>query len=230
MRLSSQSNQFIFQMPVDFMAPYLYEKFQLFIDNNRMSYDNALDYINSTIKQLTFPTLTFENVTQKIYGGKTVDYKSSKNIFDSYSHDLTITYRSVDSHTNYFMIQEMLQEFYQNTRKLYIPTFSLNILDKNGDLVYTVLFHNILLKGLSELPLQYNKQDFSDNTFTLSFSYNYLDIIWEMRTSPTDDTRSIFDLPYNYYARDIDPNPNFNEKSRKNTNRHKDSGAELDNR
>lgn len=195
MRISSQSNQFIFQFPIDFITPYLYEKFQIFIDNNRMPYDNSLDYINSTIKEIVFPSISYENVTQRLYGGKTVDYKSAKNIFDTFQHELDVTFRSVDSNTNYFMMQEILDEFYLNTRKPYIPYFSLSILDKNGDLIYTVLFKNILLKSQGELRLQYQKQDFGENTFSLTFSYNFLDIIWEIRNLPTDDTTSVFDLP-----------------------------------
>jgi hypothetical protein len=196
MRISSQNNQFIFNLPVDFMPPYLYEKFQIFLDNMRMPYDNALDYISSTIKEIIFPSVTYENVTQKLYGGKTVEYKSAKNVFDTYQHDLDISFRSVDSHTNYFMLQEVLTEFWLNTRKPYIPYFSLGILDKNGDLIYTVLFKNILLKSQGENRFSYNKQSFGENVFSIRFSYNFLDIIWELKRSPKDEGISIFDLPY----------------------------------
>jgi hypothetical protein len=195
MRISSQHSMFIFQFPVDFLTPYLYDKFQIFLDNNRMPYDNALDYLNSNIKEIVFPSISYENVTQRLYGGKTADYKSAKNIYDTFQHDLDITFRSIDSHTNYFMMQEVMDEYYLNTRKPYIPYFSLNILDKNGDLIYTVLFKNILLKSQSELRFQYQKQDFGENTFSITFSYNYLDIIWEIRNSPMDFPRSVFDLP-----------------------------------
>jgi len=93
------------------------------------------------------------------------------------------------------MMQEVLTEYYLNTRKPYIPYFSLSILDKNGDLIYTVLFKNILLKSQGENRFQYQKQDFGENAFTITFGYNYLDIIWELRKSPKDEGSSIFDLP-----------------------------------
>ncbi len=207
MRISSQNNQFIFQLPVDFLSKYLYEKFQIFLDNQRMPYDNALDYLNSTIKEVVFPSITYENVTQRLYGGKTVDYKSAKNIYDTYQHDLDITFRNVDSHTNYWMMQEILAEFWLNTRKPYVPYFSLSILDKNGDLIYTVLFKNILLKTQGENRFQYQKQDFGEQTFSITFSYNYLDIIWELRKSPKEEGSSIFDLPYGqgYWERQSKP-------------------------
>lgn len=195
MRISSQNNQFVFQFPVDFIPKYLYEKFQLWLENMRMPYDNALDYLNATIKEIVFPSVTYENVTQRLYGGKTVDMKSAKNVFDTYQHELDITFRSVDSNTNYFMMQEVLNEFYLNTRKPYIPYFCLSILDKDGDLIYTVQFKNILLKSQGENRFQYQKQDFGENTFSITFAYNYLDIIWELRRSPKEEGTSIFDLP-----------------------------------
>ena len=207
MRISSQNSQFIFQLPVDFIPKFLYEKFQIFLDNMRMPYDNALDYLSSTIKEIIFPSVNYENVTQKLYGGKTVDYKAAKNVFDTYQHELDITFRSVDSHTNYFMMQEILTEFWLNTRKPYIPYFNLSILDKNGDLIYTVLFKNILLKSQGEIRLQYQKQDFGENTFSIRFTYNYLDIIWEIRQDVMDNSSTIFDLPYGqgYWERQSKP-------------------------
>lgn len=207
MRISSQNNAFIFQLPIDFLTPYLYEKFQIFLDNMRMPYDNALDFLSSTIKEIVFPSVSYDNVTQRLYGGKTVDYKSAKNVFDTYQHDLDITFRSVDSHTNYMMMQEVLTEFWLNTRKPYIPYFALSILDKNGDLVYTVLFKNILLKSKGENRFQYQKQDFGENTFSITFSYNYLDIIWELKRSAKDEGSSIFDLPHGqgYWERQDKP-------------------------
>jgi hypothetical protein len=195
MRISSQNSQFIFQFPVDFITPYLYDKFQIWLDNMRMQYDNALDYLNSTIKEIVFPSISYENVKQPLYGGKTVEMKSAKNIYDSYQHELDITFRSVDSHTNYFMMQEIMNEYYLNTRKPYIPYFNLSILDKNGDLIYTVLFKNILLKAQGEQRFQYQKQDFGEQTFSITFAYNYLDIIWEIRKSPKEESKNMFDLP-----------------------------------
>lgn len=195
MRISAQNSQFIFQLPVDFIPQYLYEQFQLLLDNMRMQYDNALDFLNSTIKEVIFPGVNYTNVTQKLYGGKTVDYKSAQNVYDTFQHELDITFRSVDSHANYFMMQQILTEFYLNTRKFYIPYLALNILDKNGDLIYTVLFKNILLKSLGENRFSYNKQDFGENTFSIRFLYNYLDIIWELKTEPFAEGKSIFDLP-----------------------------------
>lgn len=195
MRISSQNSAFIFQFPVDFVSPRLYQKFQKFLDSNHVQYDNVLDYLNSTIKEIVYPSVSYENVEQRIKYGKKMPWRPSINVLDTFQQELDITFRSVDSHTNYFMMQEILQEFYQTSKRSWIPYFSLHILDKNGDLIYTVIFKNNLLKTLSELRLTYQIQDFSEKQFTMTFRFSYLDIIYEIRDNIMDESKSIFDLP-----------------------------------
>ena len=195
MRISSQNSQFIFQLPVDFVSPRLYQKFQKFLDSNHVQYDNVLDYLNSTIKEIVYPSVSYENVEQRIKYGKKMPWRPSINVLDTFQQELDITFRSVDSHTNYFMMQEILQEFYQTSKRSWIPYFSLHILDKNGDLIYTVIFKNNLLKTLSESRLTYQVQDFSEKQFTMTFRFSYLDIIYEVRDNILEESKSIFDLP-----------------------------------
>lgn len=195
MRISSQNSQFIFLLPVDFITPRLYQKFQKFLDSNHMPYDNVLDYINSTIKEFVFPSISYENVEQRIKYGKKLTHRSSANIYDTFQQELDITFRSVDSHANYFMLMEIFQEHYQTAKRSWIPYLTLHILDKNGDLIYTVVFKNNLLKTLSELRLTYQNQDFSEKQFSVTFKFNYLDILYEYKNTNLDDSESVFDLP-----------------------------------
>jgi len=195
MRISSQNNQFIFQFPVDFVSPRLYQQFQTYLDSIRSPYDNVLDYINATIKEIVFPGSQYENPEQRIKYGKKMPWRASINIYDTFQQELDITFRSVDSHINYFMLLEIIQELYQTAKQTWVPFFSLHILDKNGDLTYTVIFKNNLLKTLSENRLTYQHQDFSEKQFTMTFRFSYLDIIYEIRDNVLDDGTSIFDLP-----------------------------------
>jgi hypothetical protein len=195
MRISSQNSQFIFQFPIDFISARLYEKWQKFLDSNHTPYDNVLDYLNATIKEIVFPSISYENVEQRIKYGKKMPWRPSINVFDTYQQELDITFRSVDSHANFFLMQEILQEFYQTCKRSWIPYFTLHILDKNGDLIYTVIFKNNLLKTLGELRLTYQNQDFSEKQFTMTFRFSWLDIIYEIRDDVNQESQSIFDLP-----------------------------------
>jgi hypothetical protein len=195
MRISSQNSAFIFQFPVDFVSARLYARFQRFLDSKHMPYDNVLDYLNSTIKEIVFPSVSYENVEQRIKYGKKRSFRPATNVLDTFQPELDITFRSVDSHMNYFMMEDILQEFYQTAKRHWIPFFSLHILDTNGDLLYTVIFKDNLLKTLSEQRLTYQNQDFSEKPFTMTFKFNYLDILYEIKDNNLEDSKSIFDLP-----------------------------------
>jgi len=199
MRINAQSNQFIFLLPTDFIEPDLYEKFQKILDNNHMPYDTVIDYINSNIKEFIFPSLTFGASEMTYWKSKKIEWKESGNVFDKFQNELDITFKAVDSYMNYFMMVEILIEYYLNNSKQYIPDFSLQILDKNGDLIYTILFKDIILKSLSEVRLSYQSQDASEKTFTITFRYNWLDIQWEMKNQHKDLSESIFDIPQDRY-------------------------------
>jgi len=205
MRLNSQNNQFIFLLPTDFIDEELTLKFQSVIDNNHMVYDSVIDYINSTIKEIVFPSLSFDTKEQTFWKGKKIEWKETGNIFDKFQNELDITFRSVDSHMNYFILMEVLLNFYQNNRENYIPYFALQILDKTGDLIYTILFKEIITKSLSELRMSYQQQEVGEKTFSVTFRYNFIDIIWETRDEHKDEPTSIFDIPLDRGYRDNQP-------------------------
>lgn len=195
MRISSQSNAFIFCYPSDFLDSRLTAKYRRLMDKNFIPYESPVEYLSSTIKEVVIAGLSFPTVQQNLRRGKVVDWKSSKSVFDNFARELDIIMRSVDSHLNYFMMMEILLEYYLNNDKPYIPYFAIQVLDKDGTLIYTVLFKEILLKTVSEQRLTYNSQDFNEKTFTLTYAYNFIDIRWELDDDRADTSASVFDLP-----------------------------------
>ena len=139
--------------------------------------------------------MTCENATQTIWKSKKVEWKNTANVFDTFNRDLEVVFRSVESHINYFMMVQILTEFYLNNDKHYLPYFTIGILDKTGDLMLTIVLKNILLKGLSEIRMAYHAQDIQEKTFTLSFKYVWLDIFWETKQNPLGRDQSLFQLP-----------------------------------
>ena len=203
MRISSQNNQFIFNLPQDLLTVELDKQFQLLIEKNYIPYQNVIDYINSTIKDIVFPSLSYGTTEQHIYHGKKILYREAGNVMDKFGGELDITFRSVDSNLNYFILLQILNNFYLN-KKTHIDILYFKILDKDGDVLYTVVFKEVIFKSLSELRLSYNASEFSERTFTVNFSYNFIDVIWELGEDYLDNSKSIFDLgleeddPYDY--------------------------------
>ena len=60
MRLSSQSSQFIFNLPGDVLPAEIIETYQPILEKNWIQYDNVIDYINSTMKSVNFPGISFD--------------------------------------------------------------------------------------------------------------------------------------------------------------------------
>ena len=192
MRINSQSNQFLFKFPKDFIADEVNERLKRYMDKNWIPYEDPMAYINSTIKELVFPSISYEGSEQIHQKGKKIEYKPATNIYDTYVNTLDITLRSVDSHANYFMLQQIFNEYYNNTRKHYLPWMNLFILDKDGDFLYSVTFRSSLLKSLSEVRLMYQSFDVSEQTFTITFKYNFMDVYWELSDNPEYKKDNIF--------------------------------------
>ena len=104
MRLSSQGSQFIFNLPSDFLPSEIIATYQPILEKNWIQYENVIDYLNSTIKSVNFPGITFETPIQTIMRGKQIAYKPSKNVQDIVGHDITIKFASVDSDLNYWLM------------------------------------------------------------------------------------------------------------------------------
>lgn len=195
MRLSSQNNQFIFNLPTDLLSEQLEAEYQKIIDKNFVQYLTPIDFINSTIIGITFPAMSFENAEQILKRGKKIGWKDARNVRDNFTSELDITMRSVDSQINYFMMMRSFVFYSEDTKNHYLSDFALKVIDYNGDLIYTVIFREVLLKSLSELRLEYNSNDFQHKTFTMTFRYNFLDIYWEVGDDRTPIHEDIYNLP-----------------------------------
>jgi hypothetical protein len=205
MRLGSQNNQFRFNFPTDFISIEVEDKLKKFMDKNFIPYDKPIDYLNSTIKEIVFPSMQIEDSEQIHKFSKKVAYKSTQNIHDLNSAELDITFRSIDSHANYFMLRQILIEYYNNTRKYYMPEISLDILDKDGDVIYVVKFRNVLWKSESELRLAYQVQDISEQTFAMTFRFIYMDIDWMLSATPEIQGESLYDTKVWTHENDVLP-------------------------
>jgi hypothetical protein len=206
MRLNSASNQFLFQFPTDFIATEVNERLKKYMDKNWIPYTDPISYLNSTLKEVVFPSITYEGSEQVHKFGKKIEYKSAANIYDTYSNTLDITLRSVDSHANYFMTQQIFAEYYNNTRKYYLPWLQLFILDKDGDFLYSVVFRSALFKSLSEMRLAYQSIDVAEQTFTINFKYLFMDVYWDLNDNPEYEKDNIFYSQTWDHSKEVLPN------------------------
>lgn len=195
MRAKSQNNQFLFNLPQGFVDKDLEDKFQTLLEKNFVPYSNIIDYISSTIKQIVFPSVSYETVNQTLKHGKKVRYRESGNVMDKFQGELDVIFKSVDSHLNYFMMLELSTSFYLKGDN-YLPELTIHVLDKDGDIIYTVVLSDVIVLSLSELQLSYNSSNFSEQTFSFQISYNKINIHWGIGYDEEDDNinKEIYDV------------------------------------
>ena len=177
MRLSSQSSQFIFNLPSDFLPPEIIQTYTPILEKNWVQYENIIDYINSTIKSVNFPGISIEMPQQILVRGKERQFKPSKNVQDIITtRDLTVTFRSVDSDLNYWLIFDILNKHYLDVENAFIKPFTITCVDIHRDAIYVIKFYEIILKSLQDNTFNYSQQKVSAKDFTMTFHFNFYDI------------------------------------------------------
>lgn len=177
MRLSSQSSQFIFNLPSDFIKPELIESYKPILEKNWVQYENIIDYINSTIKSINFPGITFDLPKQVLMRGKERNFKPAKNVQDiTTTHDLTITFRSVDSDLNYWLLFDLITKHYLDLENSFVNPLTITCVDIHRDAIYVIRFYEIIIKTLQDNTFNYSQQKVTTKDFTMTFHFNFYDI------------------------------------------------------
>lgn len=177
MRLSSQSSQFVFNLPSDFIPQEIINSYTPILSKNWIQYENVVDYLNSTIKSVNYPGLQIETPEQKLVRGKVRSYKPAKNVQDILaSRDLQVTFRSVDSDLNYWICYDIFTKHYLDTEHLFINPFTLTAIDIWRDGIYNIRFFELIAVGMSENTFNYSQQKVQSKDFTMTFRFNFTDI------------------------------------------------------
>ena len=177
MRLNSQASQFVFNLPSDFLPQEIIDTYTPILEKNWIQYENIIDYINSTIKSINFPGISFDMPKQMLIRGKERQFKPAKNNQDiTTTHDLTVTFRSVDSDLNYWLMFDIISKHYLDTENQYVYPFTVTCVDIHRDAIYVIRFYEIILKSLSDQDFNYSMQKVNAQDFTLTFHFNFYDI------------------------------------------------------
>lgn len=176
MNISTLSNSFHYNLPLDFIPSSFEERYMKMLKNQRKTYITALDYLNSSIIDITWPSLTIPTSKQIMKYGKETYWKGAQNIYDLFDKTCTITFNNVDSNLNYIMIMECLINNYLNVQKPYDSNLVMTLIDQNRKALYFAQYRSVIFTGQDANKLAYNDQQISNKTFTINFTYNYFDI------------------------------------------------------
>lgn len=191
MRLSSQSSQFIFNLPSDFLPPEIVPTYKPILEKNWIQYENVIDYLNSTIKSVNFNGISFDTPQQRIIRGKTINYKPATNVQDIVNHDLTVKFASVDSDLNYWLMFDIITKHYLDVENLFVNPFTITALDIHRDGIYQINFFQIILKGLGSNNFDYSSQKVTSKEFEITFSFNFYGIEFLLNKSKVLELGSV---------------------------------------
>ena len=90
--------------------------------------------------------------------GKERQFKPAKNIQDIVTHELNVTFRSVDSDLNYWLIFDIMSKHYLDVEKSWVNPFTITCVDIHRDGIYVIRFYEIILKSLSDNTFNYSQQ------------------------------------------------------------------------
>jgi hypothetical protein len=192
LRLNSQSTQFVFNLPSDFIPQEILNTYKPILEKNWVQYDTVLDYLNSTIKSVSFPGISIQPPEQTLIRGKIRAYKPAKNVQDIVtSHEFTVTFRSVDSDLNYWLAYDIFSKHYLDVVNLYINPFLLTAVDIWRDAIYRIKFFEIIAISLSDNTFDYSQQKTNAKEFTITFKFNFIDIEFILDQSKVLETDTI---------------------------------------
>lgn len=167
----------MFNLPSDFLPQEIITTYTPILEKNWVQYDNVMDYLNSTIKSVSFPGLGITTPEQSLIRGKKRAYKPATNVYDIVStREIEITFRSVDADLNYWIIFDIFQKHYLDVENLYINPFLLTAVDIHRDAIYVIKFFEIIAVNLSPINFDYSQQKINAKDFNLTFKFNFVDI------------------------------------------------------
>lgn len=176
MILSTINNQFIYNFPLDFVPDELEELYFPLLKNQRKPYASVLDYLNSTIQDISFPGINYPLVKQVMKFGKETNWKGNQNIYDLFDKTGTITLLNVDSNLNYMIILHCLNHHYLNVQHTYDQNLIMTMVDQNRKVLYFFQYRSLIFTSLDANKFAYNDQQIQTKTFTMSFTSNYFDM------------------------------------------------------
>ena len=182
MFLNSRQNSFIFNFPKGFFPAAVEQKYKGYLERMPVPFDSIRDFMNHTIQSVTFPTITMsDTVEQTRTTGFKQRYKNAINIQNLISRDFTVTFKLVEGYLNYWILFETMVDYFDfKNPEQYLPAIPMRMLDNDGVMMVSIVFHEVMLLGMSTLTLNYSSTTPQFSTFTASFKCNSVEIKLEI--------------------------------------------------
>jgi hypothetical protein len=177
MILNSKNNNFVVRFPKNFFYPSIVKKYTTYLKRLPIPYESVADYMSASIQAVSFPALTAETVEQTLYE-EPVTAKGGKRFERYLTREISMTLKSYEGWINYWILFDQMFAYYDlDSTEKYLPDLTLSFLDHTGFEFVSINFQQIVMKGISELELNYASNTAEFRNFSVSFTYNYISIL-----------------------------------------------------
>ena len=187
MILNAKNNEFVFRFPKGFIQPEIETKYNYYLKRLPTPFENILDYVNHTIQSVTFPSVASEEVEQWVGRKTSVDgknitknpqyWRQSLDLDRVIPKEFSVNMKAADGYLNYWVLFETYRRYLTiSNEDDYMPDMHLYYLDRDGYQLLTIDLKQPLIKGISEVEMNYTATAMEFRTFTLNFKYNSFDI------------------------------------------------------
>lgn len=177
-----------FHLPKTFLPKDIEEKYTKILQSDPNIICSAIDYLNESIQAITMPGISELTSTQQQHGsnnivrnGKRINvepnheitYLTTGNPLEKIEKEFTVTFRTNQSLTNYFMLYETA--FYYACKEYDLdcePVMYIEILNEDGEIISKVSYMDVHLDGIEGLNFNYSKIERETNTFDVKFKFN----------------------------------------------------------
>ena len=136
---------------------------------------------------MTFPAVASDEVEQWVGRRTEVDgkgigknpqyWRQSLDLDRVIPKEFTVNLKAADGYLNYWVLFENYRRYLTLTNMDdYFPDMSVMYLDREGYQLITIDFKQPLMKGISEVEMNYSSTAMEFRTFYVNFKYNRFDI------------------------------------------------------
>lgn len=190
--LSPRYDLFRFVLPKDFLPQEVYDKYEKIINRNPGVITTPIDYLNESIKTISFPGISDLNVEQPQHSTNSTPLKLGKinvepkhdatylgttNPLSNIEKEFKVGFRMNQGLLNYFMIYETI--FHRICKPLgedkCDPVFYVDLLNEDGNIISRIKYIDVYIDGIEGLEFDYSKVERDSGEFSVTFKFNNVD-------------------------------------------------------
>lgn len=167
-------------------------KYNTYLKRLPTPFSDITDYVNHTIQSVSFPAVTSDEVEQWVGRKTQVDdsngqrrtvtknphyWRQSLDLERVIPKEFSVDFKVADGYLNYWVLYETYRTFLTIPDvQDHMPDMNIMFLDREGYQLLTVTYMQPIIKGISEVEMNYSSTTMEFRTFTMNFKYNDFDI------------------------------------------------------